>query len=334
MDPGLVTGAAITGCGAALPAKELDNAELAQRLDVSEQWIFERTGINTRHIAGEHDTTSSLATAAAQAALRAASVAPNDLDMIIVATCTPDYQLPAAAPLVQAALGSRAGAFDVGAGCSGFLYALVQADALIHAGIAQRILVCGADVLSRITDYSDARSCVLFGDGAGAVVVEAIDGASRLGPFRLYADGSRPELLYIPTGQRYMRMEGREVYRRAVEAMTASVREVVAASGLEVADIDLLVAHQANARILNAVADRLGLRAEQSLMNIARLGNTSAASIPLALAEAVESDRVNDGDVVVLTAFGAGFVWGAGVVRWGLRLDERAELALAGTADA
>jgi 3-oxoacyl-[acyl-carrier-protein] synthase-3 len=331
---GATRGAAITGCGAALPEKTLHNADLARRLDVSEEWIFERTGITSRHIASEGETTSSLATSAAMQALERASVGADELDTIIVATCTPDFQLPATAPLVQAALGAGAGAFDVGAGCSGFLYALVQANALIESRAARKVLVCGADVLSRITNYSDARSCVLFGDGAGAVVVEAIEGASRLGPFRLHSDGSRPELLYIPPDDKYMHMEGREVYRRAVEGMTASVREVLEDAHLGVDDVDLLVAHQANARILEAVAQRLGLRPEQSVMNIALLGNTSAASIPLALAEASERGRLDDDDLVLLAAFGAGFVWGAGVVRWGPRAQRDAEPAFAGEARA
>jgi 3-oxoacyl-[acyl-carrier-protein] synthase III len=319
-------GAAITGWGIALPERTLSNAELSARLDVSERWIRERTGIEMRHIASDADSSATLAADAGARALARAGVEAADLDVVIVATSTPDHQIPATAPLVQHALGAgRAGAFDVNAACSGFLYALAQADALIATGVARRALVCGSDVLSRVTDYSEASSSVLFGDGAGAVVVDRIEGPSRLGPFVLRSDGADPSLLCIPKGERYLRMQGREVYRRAVEAMTASVRDVLDDAGMRLDEVDLVVAHQANARIVEAVGQRLGLRADQVALNIARLGNTSAASIPLALAEASTEGRLNDGDVVVLTAFGAGFVWGAGMVRWGaLTADARA----------
>jgi 3-oxoacyl-[acyl-carrier-protein] synthase-3 len=328
-------GAAITGWGTALPSNELSNAELARRLEVSEQWIFERTGILSRWVAGDEDTASSLSAAAGAAALERARVDPEDLDMVIVATTTPDYQMPATAPLVQAALGAtRAGAFDVGAACAGFLYGLAQANALVASGAARRVLVCGADLLTRVSDYSDRGSSVLFGDGAGAVIVEDVPGDSRFGSFSLKSDGSQARMLYIPRTEKYVRMRGREVYRRAVESMTLSVREVVAAAGLRIEDVDLLVAHQANARILEAVVERLGLPPERALINIVRLGNTSAASIPLALAEAVEEGKLREDDLVVLTAFGSGFVWGAGVVRWGTGVREQADLAFAGQARA
>jgi 3-oxoacyl-[acyl-carrier-protein] synthase-3 len=262
-------------------------------------------------------------------ALEEAGIEGQDLDYVIVATCTPDYQLPSTAALVGAQLGAPGvAAFDMNAACSGFLYGLSQATALIDAGLARRVLVCGADVLSRVTDPNDPKTSAIFGDGAGAAVVEQVEGQSRIGPFRLHADGSQPELLYIPPETGFIHMEGREVYKRAVEGMSASVRKILLAAGVTADDVDLLVAHQANARILRAVGERLGLPTEKLMTNIARLGNTSAASIPLALADAVSAGRLSDGDIVVLTAFGAGFTWGAGVVRWGTGIAAESELLL------
>jgi 3-oxoacyl-[acyl-carrier-protein] synthase III len=310
-------GAAIAGLGTAVPDAVLSNKELAERVDVSEQWIFERTGISARRIANEGESTSTLATLAGARALERAGVEPKDVDAVIVATVTPDYQFPAVGPMVVAALGvPGVCAFDLNAGCSGFLYGLSQAASMVDSGSADRVLLIGADVLSRITDYSDARSCVLFGDGAGAALVEAEEGSSKIGPFRLGADGSRPELLYVPNDTRLIHMEGREVYRHAVAEMARSVRTLLAGAEIRVDDVDLLVAHQANARILAAVAERLALPEEKVITNIARFGNTSAASIPLALAEAEEEGMLHEGALVVLTAFGAGFTWGAGIVHW------------------
>jgi 3-oxoacyl-[acyl-carrier-protein] synthase-3 len=309
-------GAAITGWGIALPERELHNAELAGRLDVSEEWILERTGINSRHVAAPTDSASSLSTEAGRAALERAGLEASQLDMVIVATSTPDEQMPATASLVQHALGATgAGAFDLNAACSGFLVALAQAGALVTSGMSRRVLVCGADLLTRVLDYDDPRSCILFGDGAGAVVLESAPGIT-FGPFRIVSDGSKEPLLRIPADDGHLRMKGREVYRHAVASMSGVVKEVLVEAGLSVADIDLLVAHQANARIVEAVALRLGLDPVRAMLNISRLGNTSAASIPLALAEAVETGKLHDSDLVVLTAFGAGFVWGAGIVRW------------------
>ena len=311
-------GAAITGWGTALPSREVTNEELAEGLDVSAEWIFERTGIRTRRVAAVEDSASSLATTAALEALERAGIEPNDLDLVLLATSTPNSQMPATASLVQDALGaSNAGAFDLNAACSGFLVALAQATGQVESGMAGRVLVCGADLLSRVLDYSDPRSCILFGDGAGAVVLEAGPGDTLLGPFRIRSDGSKAHLLHIPPHDGHLRMQGREVYRHAVACMTASVREVLDAGGVAVDQVDLLVAHQANARIIEAVAARVGLEPHKAMLNIHRLGNTSAASIPLALAEAVDTGRLRDGDLVVLAAFGAGFVWGAGIVRWG-----------------
>jgi 3-oxoacyl-[acyl-carrier-protein] synthase-3 len=328
-------GAALTGVGTALPAKVLDNAELAQMLDVTEEWIFSRTGIRERRIASDSDSASSLATASGSMALDASGVAASDLDFVIVATCTPDYSIPATGPLVAAALGAKgAAAFDLNACCAGFLYGLAQATALIESGTAEKVLLCGTDLLSRNTDYTDPKTAILFGDGAGAVVVERIEGETRLGPFRLRADGSRPELLWIPPEKGLIEMEGREVYRNAVEAMTTSVRDILESARMSADDVDLLVAHQANARILRAVAERLAFPEERVMTNIARVGNTSGASIPLALGDAQASGMLVDDARVVLTAFGAGFAWGAGLVRWGAGVEVEEPLVLTGDARA
>ena len=308
--------AAITGWGTALPPTRLDNHALAARLDVSEEWIFQRTGIRSRRIV-EHETTTTLAIAASSAALAKAGIAPDAIDLVIVATTTSEYQLPSTASLVQAGLGcTNAGAFDLNAACSGFLYGLAQANSAIESGACRRVLVCGADTLSTMTDYTDVHSCILFGDGAGAVVVEATEGAAGLGPFTLRSDGSEPELLYIRSDERLIRMQGREVYRRAVEAMTSALTEIVDEAGIALDDVALVVAHQANARIVEAVAARLGIDPVKLVVNIEMVGNTSAASIPIALAEAADQGRLVDGDVVAIAAFGAGFAWGAGVLRW------------------
>lgn len=260
-------------------------------------------------------------------------MAAEDLDTIVLATCTPDYKMPAAAPLVQHALGAtKAAAYDLNAACSGFVYAMAQASALLDAQAAERVLVIGADILTTLTDYSDPKSCVIFGDGAGALVLQRAEGMPRLGPWQLGSEGSQPELLWIPTEKGLIEMQGREVYRRAVEGMTRSVQDVLQASGLDIEDVDLLVAHQANARILRAVGARLGLPEERVALNLEYLGNTSAASIPIALSEAADSRPLEDGDCVVLTTFGAGFTWGTGVVRWGTGVANDAQLAMAGEA--
>jgi len=308
----------ITGWGAALPIGVLDNAELAARLGVTEDWIFSRTGIRSRHIASSTDTTSALASRAGAEAVQRARLSPGDIDLVIVATVTPDLQLPATASLVQATLGcSEAGAFDLNAGCAGFLYGLAQAQGAIASGSARRVLVCGADILSRVTDYSDARSCVLFGDGAGAVVVEASAGPAM--PFVLRSDGSMPELLFIPRDEGVIRMRGREVFRYAVDGMSSALIDALGGARMAAADIDLIVFHQANARIVDAIVARMGLDPDKVMVNIAAVGNTSAASIPLALAEAARQDRLAPGATVAVAAFGAGFAWGAGIVHWAPR---------------
>lgn len=285
---------------------------------MSEDWIYQRTGIHSRRVASSDETTSGLATQACRVALERAATHPDSIDMVIVATSTPDYQLPATASLVQAQLGCcHAGAFDLNAACAGFLYGLAQANSLIESGVCRRVLLCGADTLSKVTDYADARSCPLFGDGAGAVVVEASDVADGIGPFVLRSDGSTPELLYVRTDERLIRMQGREVYRRAVDGMARALRELAEKAEMPLAEVDLVVAHQANARIVEAVAARVGIPLDKVVLNIRNLGNTSAASIPLALVEAAEEGRIVEGDVVAVTAFGAGFAWGAGLVTWG-----------------
>lgn len=309
-------GASITGLGVALPDKILDNDTLAATLGITAEWIVARTGIHERRVAADDESLHDFAVRAGAAAL--ASAGERDVDAVVCATFTPDVRLPAAAPRIAAELGlTGTAAFDLNAGCAGFLYALAQAHALVEARTARRVLVIGADLMSRVTDYDDPKSCVLFGDGAGAVVVEAGD-EPRLGPFRLHADGTDPELLWMPPETNLISMNGREVYRRAVDGMTTSVREVLAASGVTSSEVDLVVAHQANARILRAVGERLGLAPEKVMTNIALVGNTSAASIPLALSDAARSRALEEGDLVVLAAFGAGFAWGAGLVRWAL----------------
>ncbi|HYN37564.1 MAG TPA: beta-ketoacyl-ACP synthase III [Actinomycetota bacterium] len=319
----------ITGIGIALPETELTNADLETRLGLSSGWIEGRTGIRSRRIASKDDTAASLGARASMQALADAGVQPVGIDLVICATITPQWRFPATACVIQAELGTSSAAFDLNAGCSGFLYALAQADAAVRAGTTKRALVVGSEVMSGITDYNDPKTAILFGDGAGAVVVEQCEDGTSLGPFQLFSDGSRPELLYVPRETELIHMEGREVYRAAVDAMSCSVMDLLVAAGMNISDIDLLVAHQANQRILDAVAARLGLGESVAFSNIARYGNTSAASIPIALFEARSQGRLNEGDRLVLTAFGAGFTWGAGLVRWtATRSGERPRIAV------
>lgn len=320
-------GSFIAGTGSALPEHELTSAELEDSLELPRGWIESRTGIVSRRIAGAADSACTLGVAASRAALSAADVDPSEVDYVIAATVTPDFRFPALASLLQSALGCEAAAYDVNAGCSGFLCALAQADALVRAGSARTVLVAGVEILSRIVDFSDRKTGILFGDGAGAAVVRAAE-APHLGPFLLRSDGARPDLLMASRDGGKVVMAGREVYKRAVTEMTASVRQL----GVPIEDVDLVLAHQANGRILEAVAERLGLPREKLFTNIARHGNTSAASIPIGLAEAQAQGRLRDGDLVVLAAFGAGLVWGAGLVRWaapaaGERHGARTEVA-------
>lgn len=326
-------GAAVTGWGAALPPRSLSSAQLGDDLGLDAGWIQSRTGIESRRLVSPGESGVQLATEAALRALACADLDAKQIDMVIVATCTPDHGIPANAPLVQAALGIEgSGAFDINAACAGFVHGLYIATALIESGSLERVLVCGVDVLSRVIDFTDPSSCILFGDGAGAVVVEHCEGPARLGPFLTGADGSQRSALFTEGPGGFVQMTGREVYRRAVHEMSEAVNVVLARASLEVKDIDLVVAHQANARIVEAVGERLELRDDQVFINIARLGNTSSASIPIALAQAAEQGRLAQDDLVVLTALGAGFVWAAGIVRWGgiasHRIHESAEAAL------
>ena len=315
----------LVGTGSALPKRAVTNAELAETVDTSDQWIVERTGIRTRYIAGEGETTSSLATDAARAALTAAGLAPSDIGLIILATATPDQTFPASATQVQHNLGCNGGiAFDVAAVCSGFLYAVGVADSLLRTGMAKRALVIGAETFSRILDWEDRTTCVLFGDGAGAVVLEAQEVADD-GPgvlaTRLHADGAHNGLLYVDGGPSstgtvgHVRMKGPEVFRHAVVNLAQVLREVLTDQGLTAEDIDWVVPHQANQRILDATARKLGLPAEKVVITVDRHANTSAASVPLALDTAVRDGRIKPGDLVVLEAMGGGFTWGACLIR-------------------
>ncbi|APL95386.1 ketoacyl-ACP synthase III [Sphingobium indicum] len=315
----------LLGTGSALPARAVSNAELAETVDTSDEWIVERTGIRTRYIAGEGETTATLATDAARAALEAAGVSAQDIDLIILATATPDQTFPASATVVQAALGiDDCVAFDVAAVCSGFLYAVTVADSMIRAGAARNAIVIGSETFSRILDWEDRTTCVLFGDGAGAVVLgaeESADGRRGILASKLHADGRHNQLLYVDGGPSTtqtvgkLRMKGQEVFRHAVTNLASVLTEAMAAADMTPADIDWLVPHQANARILDATARKLKLSPEKVVMTVDRHANTSAASVPLALDLAMRDGRIKPGDLLVLEAMGGGFTWGACVLR-------------------
>ena len=319
----------LLGTGSALPKRVVTNAELTETVDTSDEWIVERTGIRMRHIAGEGETTATLATDAAKAALEAAGLAVQDIDLIILATATPDQTFPASATKVQAALGiDDCVAFDVAAVCSGFLYAVTVADSMIQSGAAQHALVIGSETFSRILDWEDRTTCVLFGDGAGAIVLgteesAATDPRSARGILasKLHADGRHNQLLYVDGGPSTtgtvgkLRMKGQEVFRHAVVNLASVLNEVMSLAGLDARDIDWLVPHQANARILDATARKLKLPAERVIVTVDRHANTSAASVPLALDLAMRDGRIKAGDLVVLEAMGGGFTWGACVLR-------------------
>jgi len=313
----------IIGTGSALPARRVANAELAEMVDTSDEWIVERTGIRFRHLAGDGETTATLAFDAARAALAAAGVDAGSIDLIVLATATPDQTFPSTATKVQAMLGiDDCVAFDVAAVCSGFLYALHAADGLVRAGTARRALVIGAETFSRILDWDDRATCVLFGDGAGAVVIEAQEGERGVLASRLHADGRHNEMLYVDGGPSTtgtvgkVRMKGREVFRHAVVNLAEVMTETLAVAGMDASAVDWVVPHQANARILDATAKKLGLAAEKVIMTVDRHANTSAASVPLALDVAVRDGRIKAGDLVVLEAMGGGFTWGAALVRF------------------
>jgi 3-oxoacyl-[acyl-carrier-protein] synthase-3 len=317
----------ITGTGSALPVRRVSNAQLAEQVDTSDEWIVERTGIRFRHIAGEGETTATLAADACRAALAAAGVDAQDIDLIVLATATPDQTFPASATKVQAMLGiDDCVAFDVAAVCSGFLYAVQVVDSMIRSGVAKRALVIGAETFSRILDWEDRTTCVLFGDGAGAIVLEAQDTADADGrgilTTKLHADGRHNQLLYVDGGVSTtgtvgkLRMKGREVFRHAVTNLAAVMTESLAMAGLSADQVDWVVPHQANARILDATARKLGLAPERVVITVDQHANTSAASVPLALDVAVRDGRIQQGQIVVLEAMGGGFTWGAAVIRF------------------
>jgi 3-oxoacyl-[acyl-carrier-protein] synthase-3 len=318
----------IIGTGSYLPQRIVTNAELAARVDTSDEWIIERTGIRQRHIAAAGEFTSDLGAAAARKALESAGLSADDIDLIIVATATPDQTFPACATVIQHKLGMVHGvAFDVAAVCSGFLYALTVADALLTSGAHRRALVIGAETFSRLLDWEDRTTCVLFGDGAGAVVLAAEQAAGTpadtgILAHRLHSDGRYNDLLYVDGGPGStgttgkLRMKGREVFRHAVVNLAAVVGETLAAAGLETRDVAWIVPHQANLRILEATAKKLGLPLESVVVTVDRHANTSAASVPLALDVAVRDGRVKTGDLLLLEAMGGGFTWGAAAVRW------------------
>jgi 3-oxoacyl-[acyl-carrier-protein] synthase-3 len=313
----------ICGTGSALPARRVSNHELAERVDTSDEWIVARTGIRYRHIAAPEETTATLATDAAKAALAAAGMAADEVELIVLATATPDQTFPSTATKVQAALGiNDCVAFDVAAVCSGFLYAVQVADAMIRSGAHRTALVIGSETFSRILDWEDRATCVLFGDGAGAVVLRAEEGDRGILATRLHADGRHNELLYVDGGPSTtgtvgkLRMKGQEVFRHAVVNLAAVLRETLEVAGLQSDDVDWLVPHQANARILDATARKLGLSPDKVVVTVSEHANTSAASVPLALDVAVRDGRIKRGDIVVLEAMGGGFTWGAAVVRF------------------
>jgi 3-oxoacyl-[acyl-carrier-protein] synthase III len=314
----------IAGTGSALPVRCVSNAELATRVDTSDEWIVERSGIRQRYVAGEGETTATLAADAARIALNAAGLQPADIGLIVLATATPDNTFPATATKVQALLGiDDCVAFDVAAVCSGFLYALNVADAMLRTGTARHALVIGAETFSRILDWEDRATCVLFGDGAGAIVLSHDYDAGDRGVLatRLHADGRHHGLLYVDGGPSttqtvgHVRMAGREVFRHAVVNLSGVLGEVLAEIGLEAEAIDWLVPHQANARIIDATARKLSLDPAKVVLTVDRHANTSAASVPLALDVAVRDGRIKAGDLVVLEAMGGGFTWGASIVR-------------------
>lgn len=313
----------IAGVGSALPKRCVTNAELAETVDTNDEWIVERTGIRSRYIADDSETTASLATEACRRALAHAGINASDVGLIVLATATPDQTFPSSATKVQATLGiNDCIAFDVHAVCTGFLYALSVADSMLRTGAADTALVIGAETFSRILDWDDRGTCVLFGDGAGALVLRAEQGDRGILATRLHADGRHNELLYVDGGPSTtgtvgkLRMKGREVFRHAVKNLADVLNEVLDAAGLTSADVDWVVPHQANARILDATAKKLGLPKEKVVVTVDRHANTSAASVPLALDTAVRDGRIKRGDLVVLEAMGGGFTWGAAVLRY------------------
>lgn len=336
--------AVITGWGFYAPSKVLTNFDLEKIVDTTDQWITERTGIKERRIASDGENTSSMSTRAAKIALERARLRPSEVELIIVGTCSPDYLFPATACLVQDALGAeKAGAFDVEAACTSFVAALAIANGMILGGAVRNAVVIGAETLSRLLDWTDRGTCVVFGDGAGAVVLEASNASVGIESTVLHSDGSKGELLYVAAGatripatretvekgQHFIRMQGGEVFKLAVKSMADAAEEALVEAGLTLEDIVLMVPHQANLRIIEGVAKRLRFPMEKVFVNLQRYGNTSAASIPIALAEAAEQGRLRRGDKVLLVAFGGGFTWGAAVLEWyGVPIPDRREKSI------
>ena len=317
----------VLGCGIFLPANVVTNQDLEQRVDTTDEWIVQRTGIKSRHIAAEGEKTSDLAIAAATRALEHAGVLGDSIDCIILATTTPDNTFPATATKVQAALGTKGFAMDIQAVCAGFVYAMSVADNFLRNGQARRALVIGAETFSRLLDWNDRTTCVLFGDGAGAIVLEAYeakgDSTDRgVLSTHLHSDGSQYDLLYVDGGASstgtigHVRMHGQEIFRHAVSKLSAVVEEALVANGLESTDIDWMVPHQANRRIIDGLARKMKLSPEKVVLTVDRHGNTSAASIPLALGEAVADGRVKRGDLILMEAIGGGLTWGSALIRW------------------
>ena len=323
--------ARITGTGSYVPEKVLTNLDIEKFLDTNDEWIRARTGICERHIAADDENTSDLATRASERALEMAGVSAEDLDLIVVGTITGDYPWPATACIVQANLGAKnAGAFDVSAACSGFLFALSCAVDRVEAGRAKKVLVIGAEILSRVVNWEDRNTCILFGDAAGAVIVEATDGDNGILSTHLHSDGTQLELLYQPgfgtkhlpsiealeNKNYFLTMQGNEVFKVAVRSMSSVANIALEANNLSVEDVDLFIPHQANMRILKATAKKIGLKDDQVYINVDRFGNTSGATIPLALDEANRAGRIKEGDLLLLDAFGGGFTWAATLLRW------------------
>jgi 3-oxoacyl-[acyl-carrier-protein] synthase-3 len=321
----------VTGWGRYAPSHVLTNADLERIVDTSDEWIRTRTGIRERRVAAAHETTASMGAVAGMRAIRTAGIEPDDIDLILLATLTPDYWMPSTAALVKEAIGNtKASAFDVMAACSGFVYAFATAQAYIVAGLAKHVLVIGAELLTRFLDYTDRSTCILFGDGAGAVVLSASDEPGGALGIEMTTDPQGAYMIWLPAGgaksppsaetvargEHYVRMEGNATYRFATKTMATTALESIRRSGLEPQDIDLFIPHQANIRIVEAVAKGLGLPMEKMFVNLDRYGNTSAASVPIALAEAVNEDRVKVGDNVTIVAFGAGFTSGAVTINW------------------
>jgi 3-oxoacyl-[acyl-carrier-protein] synthase-3 len=311
MDPVTTGSARITGWGAAMPDKVVTNADLEGTLDTSDEWIVERTGIRERRIGG---TTTGLAIEAAEQALSRAGVRGDEVDLVLLCTCTPDETMPASASAVQQALGVTGGAVDLNAACSGFVYGLVAADGFLRAGM-QRVLLIGSETMSRVVDWEDRSTAILFGDGAGAVVLEPGAGPGRLLGWDLGSDGSLRHLLHADVGGT-IEMDGPEVFRRAVRIMVDSAHRALDRAGLSVADVDLFVPHQANTRIITSARHKLGIPEERTVDILATTGNTSAASIPMALADAADAGRLHPGDVALLIGFGAGMSWASAVIEW------------------